>query len=63
MVRPQHVTNVDTFNVKGEGVGMKVDITTDVNGSVIAVKPSNGFTGTNYQYGDVVSISPNWYRQ
>ena len=52
--------NVQTFNVssKSQGVGLRVDITTDVNGSVIDVKPSEGSNGTNYQYGDQVFISP-----
>ena len=51
---------LDTYNVNpdGLGVGLKVDITTDVNGSVIDIKPSEGFNGTNYQYGDVLAISP-----
>ncbi len=54
------LVRLDTYKVNpdGKGLGLKVDITTDVNGSVIDVKPSEGFNGTNYQYGDVVAISP-----
>ena len=52
------LVRLNTYNVTGQGVGLKVDITTDVNGSVIDVRPSEGYNGTNYQYGDVVSVSP-----
>ena len=50
----------DTYNVNPEasGIGLKVDITTDINGSIIEITPTKGFNGTNYQYEDVIAVSP-----
>ena len=38
------------------GAGLRVDYTTDLNGTVIDVKPTDGFYGTNYNYGDIITV-------
>ena len=48
-------TSVDTFNITGKGLGLKLNIT-QTNGAISSVAIVAGHEGVGYQVGDVVGI-------
>ena len=49
---------VGTYTITGKGSGLQLDVTTDADGVVIGVAINGSNSGSGYQDGDVVGISP-----